>query len=99
MSDETSDASKTPQSSNTPKPGEETPDGKSGEGFWYIEGQPTRVLSIDEYREWVRKDIASKILTRLAAIFSVVGVGAITAFYITLQKSGDAVETRLDTEV
>ena len=44
-------------------------------GFWYIEGKPTKVLSIEEYRNWVE----DKVVRRMWAIISIIGLAGILA--------------------
>jgi hypothetical protein len=44
-------------------PPSKTTDAKGG--FWFIEGQPTKVLSVEEYRSWVEDRVSTAILAKL----------------------------------
>ena len=51
---------------------------KSG-SFWYVEGNPTKVLGIEEYRQWVEDKIKSGLWKKIAAILSLIGFGGLAA--------------------
>ena len=50
--------------------------------FWFIEGKPTKVLSIQEYREWVEEKVARKLLTYL----SVLGLGGLIGLFVFINN-------------
>jgi tetratricopeptide (TPR) repeat protein len=65
-------------------------------GFWYIEGKPTRVLSIEEYRGWVE----DKVIRRMWAIISIIGVAGIIAIgSIAYAAIGNLVKANVKAEL
>ncbi|MCI0379652.1 MAG: hypothetical protein L0215_18750 [Gemmataceae bacterium] len=49
-------------------------------GHWFLkDGSPSRVLSTQEYRDWVHEKVIAGLWKRLLAIVSIIGVGGILA--------------------
>lgn len=52
-------------------------------GIWYTrEGAPTRLLSAEEYRNWVEEQISGRIYRRLLGILGAIGVGTLVTLLL-----------------
>lgn len=73
-------------------------------GIWFMDGQPTKVLAIDEYRSWVKDQVVSGLQTRLLSYTTIltflIGTIVLGLGNWFMQNAIDkSVESRTKTEV
>src|SRR5262249_3342414 len=53
-----------------------------GGGYWFIEGKPTKVLSIEEYRELVEEKVGDKLRKWMIALASGGGITCLSLLFV-----------------
>ena len=64
-------------------------DEKPTKQWFSAEGEPTRQLSIQEYRDWVQERVARRLWFKISAVFSVIGIAGVVAIGTLALKNMD----------